>query len=55
MKSNNYLHSKKRFALLLAQLSIIMYTIARGDDTAAILAGALLPLWILAYVNWQGE
>lgn len=51
--SSNYINSKKRFILLLAQLSIIVYTICNGDETAKLLALFITPLWIKAVTTWR--
>lgn len=49
----NFKNSKKRFILLLAQLSIIWYTILTGDKTAKILALGLMPAWLYAASTWR--
>jgi len=51
--SNDYKNSKLRFILLLAQLSIIVYTLIYGDSTAKILAGLITPLWIFSATTWR--
>ena len=50
-----YKNSNLRLALLLVQFSVIVYTLIEGDETARILAGLILGMWILAAKSWMEE
>lgn len=55
MNKSDYKNSKKRLTLLLVQLSILVYTLVRGNEEAQILAALLLPMMIMSLMTWRNE
>jgi len=52
---NNYRHSKKRLAYLLAMLTTILYSMFSGDKDTQIGSFIVFTIWILAFESWRKD